>query len=141
VTTKNYVYAALKRVLTAPLFQRLAQLQARVRDTRSGRWSISSETSDGLNPMNEKFDSKQNNSSPDGSFTGSLRHRSLRWCAGRRLRAFSSMTIATICRWMLFSATACKLGFEGIVSKRLGSPYRSGRSRDWLKMKTRTHPQ
>ena len=30
---------------------------------------------------------------------------------------------------------ACKLGFEGIVSKRLGSPYRSGRSRDWLKMK------
>jgi bifunctional non-homologous end joining protein LigD len=24
---------------------------------------------------------------------------------------------------------ACKLGFEGIVSKRLGSPYRSGRSR------------
>jgi hypothetical protein len=32
---------------------------------------------------------------------------------------------------------ACKLGFEGIVSKRVGSPYRSGRSRDWLK----THPQ
>jgi bifunctional non-homologous end joining protein LigD len=30
---------------------------------------------------------------------------------------------------------ACKLGFEGIVSKRLGSPYRSGRSRDWLKSK------
>ena len=30
---------------------------------------------------------------------------------------------------------ACKLGLEGIVSKRLGSPYRSGRSRDWLKMK------
>jgi hypothetical protein len=27
---------------------------------------------------------------------------------------------------------ACKLGLEGIVSKRLGSPYRSGRSRDWL---------
>jgi bifunctional non-homologous end joining protein LigD len=30
---------------------------------------------------------------------------------------------------------ACKLGLEGIVSKRKGSPYRSGRSRDWLKMK------
>jgi bifunctional non-homologous end joining protein LigD len=30
---------------------------------------------------------------------------------------------------------ACKLGFEGIVSKRVGSPYRSGRSRDWLKLK------
>jgi hypothetical protein len=28
---------------------------------------------------------------------------------------------------------ACKLGLEGIVSKRKGSPYRSGRSPDWLK--------
>ena len=27
---------------------------------------------------------------------------------------------------------ACQLGFEGIVSKRLGSPYRSGRSRQTL---------
>jgi len=32
---------------------------------------------------------------------------------------------------------ACKLGCEGIVSKRLGSPYRSGRSKDWLKVKIR----
>jgi ATP dependent DNA ligase domain len=30
---------------------------------------------------------------------------------------------------------ACKMGLEGIVSKRNGSPYRSGRSPDWLKMK------
>jgi bifunctional non-homologous end joining protein LigD len=30
---------------------------------------------------------------------------------------------------------ACKMGFEGIVSKRLGPPYVSGRSRDWLKFK------
>jgi ATP-dependent DNA ligase len=30
---------------------------------------------------------------------------------------------------------ACKLGFEGIVSKGLGSPYRSGRSKHWLKIK------
>ena len=30
---------------------------------------------------------------------------------------------------------ACKMGLEGIVSKLLGSPTRSGRSRDWLKMK------
>jgi ATP-dependent DNA ligase len=29
----------------------------------------------------------------------------------------------------------CKLGLEGIVSKRLGSPYRSGRSRHWVKSK------
>jgi bifunctional non-homologous end joining protein LigD len=30
---------------------------------------------------------------------------------------------------------ACKLGCEGIVSKRLGSPYRSGRSGHWVKVK------
>jgi bifunctional non-homologous end joining protein LigD len=30
---------------------------------------------------------------------------------------------------------ACKLGLEGIVSKRKDSPYRSGRSPHWLKMK------
>jgi ATP-dependent DNA ligase len=30
---------------------------------------------------------------------------------------------------------ACKLGCEGIVSKRLGSTYRSGRSRHWIKIK------
>jgi len=28
----------------------------------------------------------------------------------------------------------CKLGLEGIVSKRKKSPYRSGRSPNWLKM-------
>jgi bifunctional non-homologous end joining protein LigD len=32
-------------------------------------------------------------------------------------------------------ANACRMGLEGIVSKRKGSPYRSGRSPDWLKMK------
>jgi ATP-dependent DNA ligase len=32
---------------------------------------------------------------------------------------------------------ACKMGLEGIVSKRLGSRYRSGRSKDWLKSRTR----
>ena len=29
---------------------------------------------------------------------------------------------------------------EGIVSKRLGSPYRSGRSKDWLKFKNPEAP-
>ena len=32
-------------------------------------------------------------------------------------------------------AHVCKMGLEGIVSKRRDSPYRSGRSPDWLKMK------
>jgi ATP-dependent DNA ligase len=35
---------------------------------------------------------------------------------------------------------ACKLGCEGIVSKRLGSPYRSGRSPHWLKIKNPRAP-
>jgi bifunctional non-homologous end joining protein LigD len=35
---------------------------------------------------------------------------------------------------------ACKLGLEGIVSKRKDSPYRSGRSRDWLKFKNPNAP-
>jgi bifunctional non-homologous end joining protein LigD len=35
---------------------------------------------------------------------------------------------------------ACKLGCEGIVSKRLGSPYRSGRSQHWLKVENPRAP-
>ena len=35
---------------------------------------------------------------------------------------------------------ACKMGLEGIVSKRLGSYYRSGRTRDWLKFKNPEAP-
>jgi bifunctional non-homologous end joining protein LigD len=30
---------------------------------------------------------------------------------------------------------ACRMGLEGIVSKRLSAPYRSGPSRDWIKVK------
>jgi bifunctional non-homologous end joining protein LigD len=35
---------------------------------------------------------------------------------------------------------ACALGCEGIVSKRLGSPYRSGRSAHWMKVKNPKAP-
>jgi hypothetical protein len=35
---------------------------------------------------------------------------------------------------------ACQLGCEGIVSKRLGSTYRSGRSKQWLKVKNPAAP-
>jgi bifunctional non-homologous end joining protein LigD len=35
---------------------------------------------------------------------------------------------------------ACRFGCEGIVSKRLGSRYRSGRVNDWLKIKNPTAP-
>src|SRR5258708_25061439 len=37
-------------------------------------------------------------------------------------------------------AHACKMGLEGIVSKRKDSRYRSGRSPDWLKMKNPNAP-
>ena len=37
-------------------------------------------------------------------------------------------------------AHACKLGLEGIVSKRLSAPYRSGPSRDSLKIKNPNSP-
>jgi DNA ligase D-like protein (predicted ligase) len=32
---------------------------------------------------------------------------------------------------------ACRAGWEGIIAKRADSPYRAGRSRDWLKLKCR----
>jgi bifunctional non-homologous end joining protein LigD len=35
---------------------------------------------------------------------------------------------------------ACRMGLEGIVSKRKGSPYRSGRTLDWLKAKNPNAP-
>jgi bifunctional non-homologous end joining protein LigD len=35
---------------------------------------------------------------------------------------------------------ACALGCEGIVSKRLGTPYRAGRSPHWLKIKNPAAP-
>jgi bifunctional non-homologous end joining protein LigD len=37
-------------------------------------------------------------------------------------------------------ADACKLGCEGIVSKRFGSLYRCGRSPHWIKVKYPTAP-
>jgi ATP-dependent DNA ligase len=35
---------------------------------------------------------------------------------------------------------ACMMGLEGLVSKRTDRPYRAGRSKDWVKVKSRTHP-
>jgi ATP-dependent DNA ligase len=39
----------------------------------------------------------------------------------------------------LFKA-ACNMGLEGLVSKRRDRPYRGGRSKDWIKVKNRSHP-
>jgi len=35
---------------------------------------------------------------------------------------------------------ACNMGLEGIVAKRRDSRYRSGRTRDWIKIKNLAHP-
>jgi bifunctional non-homologous end joining protein LigD len=35
---------------------------------------------------------------------------------------------------------ACKLGLEGIVSKRIDLPYKSGPSKSWQKVKNKEHP-
>jgi bifunctional non-homologous end joining protein LigD len=40
----------------------------------------------------------------------------------------------------MFFEHVCQLGCEGIVSKRLGSRYVSGRSRDWIKVKNPNAP-
>jgi ATP-dependent DNA ligase len=32
-------------------------------------------------------------------------------------------------------AAVCKLGLEGIVSKKINAPYRSGPSKTWIKVK------
>jgi ATP-dependent DNA ligase len=37
-------------------------------------------------------------------------------------------------------AQACRMGLEGIVSKRLDAPYRSGRAGDWIKTKNPDSP-
>jgi bifunctional non-homologous end joining protein LigD len=39
----------------------------------------------------------------------------------------------------LFRA-ACNMGLEGMVPKRSDRPYRAGRSKDWIKVKSRKHP-
>jgi bifunctional non-homologous end joining protein LigD len=41
---------------------------------------------------------------------------------------------------LLVFQQACKLGLEGIVSKRRNSRYRSGRSPDWIKSKNQAAP-
>jgi ATP-dependent DNA ligase len=36
--------------------------------------------------------------------------------------------------------TACRMGFEGLVSKHRDRPYQAGRSKHWVKVKNRKHP-
>jgi bifunctional non-homologous end joining protein LigD len=45
-----------------------------------------------------------------------------------------------LCDGAVLFKHACALGCEGVVSKRLGSPYRSGRVDDWRKVKNPAAP-
>jgi hypothetical protein len=54
---------------------------------------------------------------------------------GRRLLRLAPETLQPCA-----DASLCKMGLEGIVSKRPGSRYRSGRSPDWLKFKNPEAP-
>jgi ATP dependent DNA ligase domain len=70
---------------------------------------------------------------------GTRGHRPARWAFGRPrlgivLSAHTAEDGATIFR------QACKMGLEGIVSKRLSAPYRSGPSKDWIKVKNPDSP-
>jgi len=50
------------------------------------------------------------------------------------------MTASAICRATLSTAAICKLGLEGIISKKANVHYRSGPSRAWLKIKNPKAP-
>ena len=58
----------------------------------------------------------------------------------RRLRQLTNATTCAGDDGPTVFSHACKLGLEGIVSKRKDSAYRSGRSPDWLKMKNPDAP-
>jgi ATP-dependent DNA ligase len=64
----------------------------------------------------------------------------LHGCAAARLRARSFTLARRWCDGAAVFAQACRMGLEGIVSKRLSAPYRSGPSRDWIKVKNPDSP-
>jgi hypothetical protein len=56
------------------------------------------------------------------------------WRGESAVRRFYTLIADTL------SSLACKLGWESIVSKRLGSIYRRGRSPHWVKVKNPKAP-
>jgi bifunctional non-homologous end joining protein LigD len=60
-------------------------------------------------------------------------------CCGCRKTA-STLNEAFGSEGAIIHKHACALGCEGIVSKRLGSPYRAGRSAHWVKVKNPAAP-
>jgi bifunctional non-homologous end joining protein LigD len=69
---------------------------------------------------------------------GDRKKRLARLLGGRRLgKVLSDHTDED---GALLFVHACRMGLEGIVSKKLGAPYPSGRSTEWLKIKNPNSP-
>jgi ATP dependent DNA ligase domain len=58
-----------------------------------------------------------------------------KWLVLARRRVGIVLSAHTAEEGTMIFQQACKMGLEGIVSKRLSAPYRSGPSRDWIKVK------
>ena len=58
----------------------------------------------------------------------------------RRSRAGLMMSKAVVGRGPAVYQAACRMGLEGIVSKRINAPYRSGKVKTWLKVKNPNAP-
>jgi hypothetical protein len=73
-------------------------------------------------------------------FKRSLPWRELRGKLERISRSKRALvlSLAVVGRGPDVYAAACKMGLEGIVSKRVDAPYRSGKVKTWVKGKTRT---
>jgi bifunctional non-homologous end joining protein LigD len=58
----------------------------------------------------------------------------------RRWRSGLVLNFAIVARGSEVYQAACRMGLEGIVSKRIDPPYRSGRSKAWLMIKNPDAP-
>jgi ATP-dependent DNA ligase len=59
---------------------------------------------------------------------------------GVRPRGFVALSCSNCLASRRKPRTRCKLGLEGIVSKKLNAPYKSGPSNAWLKIKNPKAP-
>jgi bifunctional non-homologous end joining protein LigD len=69
----------------------------------------------------------------------SLRKAALRKLLGRTREGIQYVAHAEMCGEEAFAA-ACELGIEGIVSKRLTAPYKSGQCKSWIKVRNPKSP-
>jgi len=83
---------------------------------------------------------QRRSSSPSGFNGDDLRQRPLEkrreallWLVSKRRGDGILFSEALAADGAIVFAKACELGLEGIVSKRAGSFYKSGKSRNWLK--------